>query len=289
MTILDTRAAMLRPAQLTRPKRASTVAVHLMLIAFVLVAVAPVILIVLNSFKNQRGIFEGPLALPDSSTFSLAGYSRVFRDGNFLGYYANSLIVTIVATGLVIVCSTLAAYALTEYRVWLAPLLTGFFLIGMMLPIRLGTVPLLQMMVSWGLFNTRTALVLVYTGMNLPLAIAVMMVYFRSVPRELKEAAHVDGAGELRTLMLITPLVRPALAAVAAITMLPIWNDLWFPLILAPGQQTVTLGVQQFVGQFTNDWPSLLAALTIGALPLIILFTIFSRQFIQGLSQGMAK
>jgi len=85
--------------------------------------------------------------------------------------------------------------------------------------------------------------------------------------------------------------VRPGLAAVATVTMLPIWNDLWFPLILAPGKanQTVTLGVQQFVGQFLNDYPALLAALTLGALPLVVLFTIFSRQFIRGLSAGYGK
>ena len=101
----------------------------------------------------------------------------------------------------------------------------------------------------------------------------------------------MDGAGEFRTLGITIPLVRPGIAAVASITMLPVWNDLWFPLILAPSKenQTVTLGVQQFVGQFQSDYPALLAALTLGALPLIILFTVFSRNFIQGLSQGYGK
>ena len=89
----------------------------------------------------------------------------------------------------------------------------------------------------------------------------------------------------------VLPLVRPGLAAVASITMLPVWNDLWFPLILAPGRpnQTVTLGVQQFVGQFQNDYPALLAALAMGAVPLIVLFVVFSRQFIAGLSQGYGR
>jgi raffinose/stachyose/melibiose transport system permease protein len=118
-----------------------------------------------------------------------------------------------------------------------------------------------------------------------------MMTYFRSVPAELKEAARIDGAGELGVLSIALPLVRPGLAAVASITMLPVWNDLWFPLILAPSEQnqTVTLGVQQFVGQFQSNYPALLAALTFGAVPLIILFAVFSRQFIQGLSAGYGK
>ena len=118
-----------------------------------------------------------------------------------------------------------------------------------------------------------------------------MMTYFRTVPTELKEAARLDGAGELRTLGLVLPLVRPGLAAVASITMLPVWNDLWFPLIVAPSRnnQTVTLGVQQFAGQFQNDYPALLAALTLGAIPLVVLFCVFSRQFIAGLSAGYGK
>src|SRR6185437_586657 len=101
----------------------------------------------------------------------------------------------------------------------------------------------------------------------------------------------MDGAGELRVLGITVPIVRPGIAAVASVTMLPVWNDLWFPLILAPApqNQTVTLGVQQFVGQFQSNYPALLASLTLGAVPLIVLFAVFSRQFIQGLSAGYGK
>jgi raffinose/stachyose/melibiose transport system permease protein len=215
----------------------------------------------------------------------------VFKRGEFLLNYQNSIIVTVSTTMLVIVLSAMAAWAITEYKVRITPLLAGFFILGIMLPIRLGTVPILKTMISWGIVDTLLALVLVYTAMTLPLAVALMMTYFRSVPTELKEAARIDGAGEFRTLGIALPIVRPGLAAVASITMLPVWNDLWFPLILAPSRenQTVTLGVQQFVGQFQSDYPALLAALTLGAVPLIVLFTVFSRQFIQGLSAGYGK
>jgi raffinose/stachyose/melibiose transport system permease protein len=190
-----------------------------------------------------------------------------------------------------VVLSTLAAFALVEYRVRLASLLSGLFVLGIMLPIRLGTIPLIQMMLAWKLMDTLAALILVYTAMSIPIAVTLMVTYFRTVPTDLKEAARMDGASELRTFWIVLPLVRPGLAAVAALTMLPVWNDLWFPLILAPSRQnqTVTLGVQQFVGQFMNDYPALLAALTLGAVPLVLLFTLFSRQFISGLSKGYSK
>nr|WP_062339161.1 carbohydrate ABC transporter permease [Herbidospora sakaeratensis] len=271
--------------------RAGSLVTHALLIFFALLAVAPILVIVVNSFKTTQGIFGQPFALPNADTFSLGGYERVFTRGQFVTNYGNSLIVTVGATVATLVLATLAAFALTEYKVRFAPLVGGFFVLGIMLPIRLGTVPIIKTMISWQLMDTLVALILVYTAMSLPLAIALLMTYFKAVPGAIKEAARIDGAGELRTLSITLPMVRPGLAAVASVTMLPIWNDLWFPLILAPSKenQTVTLGVQQFVGQFLNDYPALLGALTLGAVPLIVLFVVFSRQFIQGLSAGIGK
>ena len=222
---------------------------------------------------------------------SFDGYARVLTRGNFVANYANSLIVTVTTVVLTIVTSTLAAFGLVEYKLRVSAWLAGLFVLGIMLPIRLGTIPILEIMIGLGIMDTLAALILVYTAMSIPIAVTLMAAYFRTVPTELKEAARVDGAGEFRTFLIALPLVRPGIAAVATVTMLPVWNDLWFPLILAPSRknQTVTLGVQQFVGQFLNDYPALLAALTLGAVPLIVLFVIFSRQFIRGLSEGYSK
>lgn len=278
-----------------RPRRAADVfaggGVHLVLIVMAIFSIVPILIVLMNSFKTTQGIFGSPFALPDAETFNLQGYINVFTRGNFLLNYQNSLIVTIATIVLTIVLGTLAAWALVEYKVPITPVLAGFFVVGIMLPIRLGTVPLIKIMTSWALMDTLTALILVYTAMQLPLAIALMTTYFRAVPTELKEAARIDGAGEWRTLGITLPIVRVGIAAVASITMLPVWNDLWFPLILAPSKenQTVTLGVQQFVGQFQNDYPALLASLTLGAVPLVILFAVFSRQYIAGLTKGYGK
>jgi raffinose/stachyose/melibiose transport system permease protein len=274
-----------------RGELASALVVHALLIVAAIVAIAPILVVVVNSFKSTMGIFGAPFAPPTAATFSLQGWTDVFTEGDFVLNYRNSVIVTLVTILLTVVLGTLAAWALVEYQVRISPLLTGFFIVGIMLPIRLGTVPLLKTMIAWHLVDTLVSLILVYTAMQLPLAIALMMTYFRSVPVELKEAARMDGARELRVLGIAIPIVRPGIAAVASITMLPVWNDLWFPLILAPGEQnqTVTLGVQQFVGQFQSNYPALLASLTLGAVPLIVLFVVFSRQFIQGLSAGYGK
>ena len=112
------------------------------------------------------------------------------------------------------------------------------------------------------------------------------------VPQELKDAARCDGVGEYRIFFqVVLPLIRPAVATVAVFTMVPIWNDLWFPLILAPSEQTqtVTLGVQQFVGQFATDWNAVLAALSLAVLPILVLYAVFSRQLIRGITAGAVK
>jgi raffinose/stachyose/melibiose transport system permease protein len=269
----------------------SSGSVHAILIVFSLLSTVPILVVIMNSFKTTQGIFNDPFGFPNAETFNLQGYENLFTRGNFLLNYQNSITVTVATIVLTVLLGTLAAWALVEYKVRIGPLVAGFFIVGIMLPIRLGTVPLLEMMISWKLVDTLTALILIYTAMQLPLAIALMMTYFRSVPTELKEAARIDGAGELRTLGITLPIVRVGIAAVASITMLPVWNDLWFPLIMAPSKdnQTVTLGVQQFVGQFQSDYPALLAALTLGAVPLVILFTVFSRQYIAGLSNGYGR
>jgi raffinose/stachyose/melibiose transport system permease protein len=113
----------------------------------------------------------------------------------------------------------------------------------------------------------------------------------RQVPQDLKDAARIDGMSEYRIFWLILPLVRPAVATVAVFTMIPIWNDLWFPLILAPGEatKTLTLGAQAFIGQFISDWNAILASLTLAMVPVLAVYMLVSRNLIRGLTAGALK
>jgi raffinose/stachyose/melibiose transport system permease protein len=273
------------------PRRVRAAAPHLVLIAYTLVACGPIVLVVLNSFKSRRAIFTEPFALPTGETFSMVGYETVFARARFELYFGNSLVVTLASVALVLLLGAMAAYALAEYGFRGNTLIALYLTVGIMIPIRLGTVSILRLMVGLNLVNSLTALVLVYTAMGLPLAVFILSLFYRQVPQELKEAARVDGASEYRVFRLVTPLVRPGLAAVGVFTMLPIWNDLWFPLILTPGEsvRTVTLGAQLFLGQFVSDWNAVLAVLTLAMLPMMALFVIFSRQFMRGLTSGAIK
>jgi raffinose/stachyose/melibiose transport system permease protein len=185
----------------------------------------------------------------------------------------------------------MAAFALSEYK-FRGNVLLGLYLsIGIMIPIRLASVSILRLMANLNLVNTLTALILIYIAQGLPLTIFILSQFMRQVPKELKDAARIDGASEYRIYGMVLPLVRPALGAIGIFTMIPIWNDLWFPLILAPSENTatVTLGVQQFLGQFVSDWNAVLSSLTMAMVPVIILYIIFSNQMIKSITAGAIK
>mgnify|MGYP000853184612 FL=1 len=261
------------------------------MIFFVCLAVFPVVLTFFNAFKTRRAIFTSPLMPPTPETFSLVGFQTVFDRTNFGWYMVNSLVVTLASMALILLLGSMAAWALSEYEFRGSAVLAVYLAIGIMIPIRLGTVSILRLVVGLGLINSLPALILVYTAMGLPLTVFVLQQFMRQVPKELKAAARVDGASEYRIYWLVLPLVAPAVATVAVFTMIPIWNDLWFPLILAPGEstKTVTLGAQVFLGQFVSDWNAVLSSLSLAMLPIILLYLIFSRQLIRGLTSGAVK
>jgi raffinose/stachyose/melibiose transport system permease protein len=274
------------------PRISSRAAVHAALVLYTLLAVSPIVLIVINSFKTKNAIFGSPLSLPNPSTFTLFGYVSVLVKSNFALFFANSLIVTLASLFFVLIIGAMAAWALTEYRFRGATTVALYMAIGIMVPIRLGTVSILRIIVALNLANTLPALVLVYTAMGLPLAIFILGEFIQQIPREMRDAARIDGASEYRIfLSVILPLMRPAVATVAVFTMVPIWNDLWFPLILAPGAntQTVTLGVQQFIGQYVTDWNAVIAALSLALAPILVLYVIFSRSLVRGITAGAVK
>ena len=275
-----------------RAHRGRSIAVHAVLIAYTLIALFPVWVILINSVKSRRAIFADPLALPGPGTFDLVGYATVLEQGDFARYFLNSLVVTSATLALVLLFGAMAAFALSEYRFRGNTLMGLYLALGIMVPIRLGTVAILGMMVASGLVNTLTALVLVYTAQGLPLAVFILAEFMRTVSHDLKDAGRLDGLSEFRIFFrLVLPLVRPAMATVAVFTMIPIWNDLWFPLILAPSEETktVTLGAQVFIGQFVTNWNAVLAALSLAILPVLALYLVFSRQLIRGITSGAVK
>jgi len=273
-------------------ERLSSAGMHAVLLAYTALALFPLALIIINSLKSKRAIFGSPLALPTGESFSAEGYASVLTNSDFPLYFGNSLVVTGVSLALILLFGAMAAHALSEYRFPGDAFIGIYLIVGIMVPIRLGTVALLELIVDMGLANTLTALILVYTAQGLPIAIFIFTEFLRSVSREIKDSARIDGLSEYRIFLeVVVPLVRPVIATVAVFSMIPIWNDLWFPLILSPGEETrtVTLGVQQFIGQYTVNWGAVLAALSVAIVPVIVKYMVFSKQLIRGITAGAVK
>lgn len=267
------------------------IGIHAVLLSYTALAMFPILLTLINSFKKQGDIFGHPYSLPFGTMFSLLGYQTVFKRAEALLYLQNSLIVTVGSVGISLLFGMMAAFALSEYKFRGNTLLGLYMALGIMIPIRLGTVSIVRLSTSLGLTGTLQGLICIYVAQNLPLAIFILSQFLREVPTELKDAARIDGASEYRVFRLVVPLVRQALFSVTVFTMIPIWNDLWFPLIMAPNDatRTITLGVQMFTGEFQTNWGALLAALTLAMLPVLVIYAIFSRQLIRGLMTGAVK
>jgi len=263
---------------------------HIIMIIWSLVAMTPVWILIINTFKNKREIYSNPFGLPQSWTFD--NYSYVLRGSDFLAYFRNSFVVVVGSLAMILLLGSLAAYALAHWRTRTAKGIHFFFIIGMMLPIKIATIRLLQLMKGLNLLNTIWSLFPVYIAMGLPTAVFILTQFIRQLPGELYEASFVDGADRhVIYYRVVLPLIRPALATVAIYNLVPIWNDLWFPLIFITNesQKTVLLAVTKLQGQYTTDWPKLLTVLTLSALPVITLYLAMSKQFISGLTAGAVK
>lgn len=254
------------------------------------VVLTPIWIMVVNSFKPQQEIFSAPLDLPVNGT--LDGYRTVLDRGGFGALFRNSLLVTGISIAVVLVIGSMAGLALSQWRCRTSSWIYFGFVAGLMIPIRLATIDIVRMVERVGLIDNVWGLVPVYVAMSLPVAVFVLTGFVNELPDELFEAARIDGAGEWAIYRrLVVPLLRPAISTVAVLTVLPIWNDVWFPLILTRSrdEQTLMLGVSRLFGQYTTDWTAILSILTLAALPLLVLYLALNRQFIRGLTAGAVK
>ena len=170
-----------------------SIAAHAILAGYTIICLFPVVLVIINSFKTRAAIFSSPLALPTPETFSTEGYQTVWNQGDFIQYFQNSLTVTVASLFFILLFGAMAAFALSEYRFKGNKWMGLYLALGIMIPIRLGTVAILQLMVASGLVNTLTALILVYTAQGLPLAVFILSEFMAQVSADLKNAGRIDG------------------------------------------------------------------------------------------------
>lgn len=270
--------------------RLSNVVTYLILGIWSIVVLFPIWTMIVNSFKPKRDIFTDPFGLPH--LFTLEGYQNALSAGRFDLFFRNSLIVTVASLTLILFLGSLAAYALARWKSRFPSIVYVCFILGLLIPIRLGTISIIQIVKMFNLNDKLVGLIPIYVAMGIPIAILVITAFIRSLPKELIDAASIDGASEWQIYStIILPLVRPALATVAIFNLIPIWNDFWFPLILIRQEnfRTVPLGVSLLFGQYQTNWNNILSALSLASLPIIILYLLMASQFIKGLTAGAVK
>jgi len=245
-----------------------------------------------TSLKQPVDIFSGVAFWPQHLTFH--NYYRLFHEYNFGAYLTNSIVVVTASVLVSLVLGTLAAYALARFRMRLGidrVALYGVLLVRM-LPGILLVVPLYIVLAKWGLLNTRLGLILIYAGLNTSFVIWMMQSFLEEIPKDIEEAAMVDGDSRLSALWrVVIALAAPGLIATAIFAVIATYNDFIIALTLTstPSAETVPVGVSTLIGKIQIEWGPMAAAGVVGAVPIILFALIVQRHFVRGLTLGAVK
>jgi raffinose/stachyose/melibiose transport system permease protein len=254
------------------------------------IALFPIALLVLNSLKPAAQIVQNPLAFPDQ--FRWDNFERAWRDARFSQTFLNSALLT--GLTIVLVCSSgsLTAYVLARRKIKAWKIVTFYLMATTTAPIQLYLFPLYFGFAKLGLINNVVAVSLIYTAIYSPFAILLLRTYFLAVPRELEEAALVDGASHWQVLTrVMLPIVSPGILTVALIIGLYSWNEFLIATTFLQRAENLTAVVSFFLlsGQYSSDWGQIMAAALIVVLPVVVLFVALQKRFIEGMAGGSVK
>lgn len=244
-----------------------------------------------TSLKPAAEVFASPPTFV-SAHWSLDAYHAVLANRPVARYFLNSLVVAVGSTAISIVLASLAAYGITRFFPRGALPFVLFLLFTKMLPETLLIIPYFQLMSDLSLLNTYWALILAYSSFALPFSVWMLIGFFRSIPRELDEAAHIDGAGVLQTFFrVILPLARPGLVAVALFTFLIAWNSYVWALVLTTDSSmfVLSVGIANMVGEYRVQWNELMAAAVMATLPVMALYALLERHLVDAITAGAVK
>jgi len=277
-----------------RPTRLqiSQVISRVLIIAVLVMQVYPFLWLLLTSLREREDFAaSNPFSIP--TTFTLENFSRALDQGELLRNIANSVVITAGSCLLLVVCAMTGAYAITVLGFRFSGLVRGLFLLGIVVPVQVALVPLFLDYSRIGLLDTHLAVMIPLAGFALPMALYLFLAFYRYIPRELYEAASLDGAGPYRIFLRITmPMSWNTVVTVVMVNAIFIWNDFVFAntFILSEELKTIPLGLQNYIGAMGNtDWTATFAAVSITVTPLLLMFLLLNRAMIYGLESGASK
>ncbi|WP_400111340.1 carbohydrate ABC transporter permease [Cellulosimicrobium funkei] len=262
------------------------------IVAIVVVQVYPLAWLFLTSFRTAADFAGGnPFAIPGELT--LDNYARAFATGNLWMNIVNSFVVTLGASVLIVVAGMMGAFALQVLGFRFSGLVRGLFLLGIIVPVQIALVPLFVDYAQVGLLDTYASMIIPLAAFSLPMAIYLFSSFYEYIPREMYEAASLDGAGPYRIFARITtPLSVNTIITVVLVNSIFIWNDFIFAntFVLSDGLKTIPLGLQNYIGAMGNtDWTATFAAVCVTVTPLLLVFLVLNKAMINGLESGATK
>jgi len=282
-----------QPARFPWPRLAAIV-LFVVLLIWAIVELFPILFMFFNSVKTNAEIMGSPFGLPKVPRF--LNYLEAWRGGN-LGvnlarYFLNSVIVTSGTLVLLMFTGALAAYSLARYRFPGSALASNSLIWALAIPVHATLIPVFHFLGSMGMRNNYFGLIGVYTAFWLPFTITVMIAYFESFPRELEEAARIDGCTDFSAFWrIVLPMSRGALASISIINVVGIWSELLFAYVLMnkPEVRTLPVGIVSFRGEYQVAWNLIFAGLSIASIPTLLFFLVFQRQITKGMTMGALK
>jgi raffinose/stachyose/melibiose transport system permease protein len=257
------------------------------LICLGIVVLYPLLWMALSGLKNNAQIFDNPFALPEAWAWS--NYVTAWNQG-VRSYITTSLLVTVASGLCTVLVSAWTAYGLTRTKMPGKPIVVGFVLGGLMLSPTVAVIPLVKMMQALGLYDSAWSLVVLYTAFRIPFSTFLIRAYMLDLPRDVDEAARIDGATESQIFWKITlPLCRPIIVSCMILHVLFAWNEYLFAMIFSGAQQTLPVGLTSIMAKHGTNYAVVFAAMTLSALPIMLVFFAAQRYFIRGLSEGIGK
>jgi len=269
-----------------KPIKWGRVVTYLVLIFFAIIYAGPLLMLVNTSFKTMPEFMKSATSPVTSLNFD--NFKEAWEKANFARYLTNSLIYTVSSTLIYVVTAIFVAFPISRKYVKGANIILGMFVIALFLPPAL--IPQFQLMLALGLYNNPIGYILLFT-IN-PIGMVNLVNYIKTIPKELDEAAALDGAGYFRCVtQVLFPQIRPAVATVAVLHAIGIWNELILPTIYLTNEKyyPITRGMIVFQGVYGSDWPTLAAAVLLMTLPMLLIFVLMQRYIVSGLTQGAVK
>ena len=260
------------------------------LILMALFAVIPLLQVLLNSFRTDSQVKSMPIGLPEQIMFD--NYADTWKIGEYGIAYINTVLIAFFVIIIVLTIVGLGAYALSKLEFKLRGFMTAYFFIAISLPSFLYIVPDYSILNKIGLINTRTGLAIIYIAMQIPFNMLLLKTFLIGIPRELEEAAKIDGCNELNSFLRITvPIAKPMFLTIALLVFVNVWNEyLWSnTFISSDALKTVATRYVRFTGQYGSNMARIYTASVVSIAPVIILYLLFSRKFIEGMTSGSVK